>query len=373
MTDFNKVALATLALLACWATYLVPVASAAGPVLVLGQGQLNASSSIMSNANIAEWGIFVGNGYSGKLGTIVEAVGPITSNGTGGWAGSFVGEVDQSSTTNNPYYIDASCGFAAQNSGSVVTNGDVNFVTLAQTTEFNGGCTLRPDLYTRVIVGIPFGHFVNSSWVDYYFGSVTNNKGYHWSSTFNSALDCGWSNTDPNSVPCRTDFFPYFSVTGGSFSLVPTTTSSGVFFSGAQAFCNAAFASSSGIGAEFSNALCIAGGFLFIPTSDSLAAFQNIPAVIGSSFPFAYITQIRTILAAAQASSSQNFINLTLPFGTSTQILGINNLAVISTSTFSKYVSDSQRNSMRDLLAAVFYLSAAAFIYREIQRVWQTT
>lgn len=124
------------------------------------------------------------------------------------------------------------------------------------------------------------------------------------------------------------------------------------------------------IGSSFSNGICRTFAYFFIPNTQAVLEFQGISSQITSKFPFAWAADIQEIYREQVATTTSNFINLTIPFGTSTQIFGFQNLTVISTSTMSQYLPESVRLSIKTLIAALFYLLAAAFIYRSIQHIW---
>jgi len=122
---------------------------------------------------------------------------------------------------------------------------------------------------------------------------------------------------------------------------------------------------------SFANGLCHAGVFLFVPSQEVTNGFltqKNI--LVEQKFPFSWITDLRSQLEGLSASSTENFFNLTINFGSTTQMFGFTELTVISTSTMNTYLSTSTRNAIKNLLATMFYLAAIYFIYRQIQGVW---
>lgn len=117
--------------------------------------------------------------------------------------------------------------------------------------------------------------------------------------------------------------------------------------------------------------ICNVLTFLFVPSDASLSAFlENKNVLVETRFPFSWLTDMREIFNEITATTTENFINLSLDFGTTTEILGFNDLEVISTSTISKYLSTETRTSLKTLLATVFYLLAAGFLYRSVQGFW---
>lgn len=168
-------------------------------------------------------------------------------------------------------------------------------------------------------------------------------------------------------------FSPMWALVGNGFQIfTPTASSSGLFFSGANAFCASQFSGSS-LSTDLAYAGCLVGGYLFIPTGDSLSNFFSIPSTLAETPPISWFGQIKDVLSAAVASSSEdNFIDLNIAFGSSTAGLGFTSLDVISTSTISKYLSAGTRNNLKGLLSVLFYVSAASLIYWQVKGLWQT-
>lgn len=156
---------------------------------------------------------------------------------------------------------------------------------------------------------------------------------------------------------------------------IPGFTDVGIATTSQQIYCAANFATSSGlldnIGQSFALGICNVGVFLFIPSQGSVNTFfTHMNTLQTGKFPFTWITQTRGILEGFTASSSGNYINLSLNFGTTTSVLGLSTVEIISTTTLSKYLSDSTRNAIKLLISALFFLLAIAYIYRDIQSMW---
>ncbi len=167
---------------------------------------------------------------------------------------------------------------------------------------------------------------------------------------------------------------PTIIITGENQSYTPILADSDFNVSGAISFCNSAFGTSTSFfddpAASFSKGFCIAIGFLLIPSQSSIQSFMGLSSAASERFPFSWLIQTQDIIGNYTASSSENFFNLQLDFGTTTQMIGIGTLTIISTTTISKYMSDSQRNAIKLLLSVVFYMLAASFIYKSVQNVW---
>jgi len=155
---------------------------------------------------------------------------------------------------------------------------------------------------------------------------------------------------------------------------LPGFTDYGIATSSQAVYCYQNFASSTGfmdsVGLSISQGICNVGVFLFIPSSASIMGWNSNLNSLSSRAPFRWIGQMRTSLEGLTASSTDNYINLTLNFGTTTAILGFTQLTVISSTTLSKYYPDSIRTSTRNLIGIVFILLGVSFIYRDLQRVW---
>lgn len=136
-------------------------------------------------------------------------------------------------------------------------------------------------------------------------------------------------------------------------------------------YCQGSYPNSgSSIGDAFGFAMCTVAGFLFVPQQQAIQQFTNVKDQLGGKFPFSWIGDVQARLTGYTASTTQNFINLNLNFGSSTQALGFGTLDAISTSTLSRYYPDTIRNTFKTMIAWVFYLLAITFIYRQVLRIW---
>lgn len=343
----------------CGVAFFVPFhAHAQAPLLLFGQGQVDAATSTGS-VNLSNFSQSIGIGQNYITGPIqtVNLFGTIPAVAND----SATVYIDQATSTDFSHFGTGSCVF---DSVGVAPVTDAFFQLTHIQSQSGVGCNLEAGDYVRVTLQI---HTLSgTSPFSQIRGSRTNSKGWAWCDPAITYF-CG-------APPSATStFYASFSLLSNNFQIVPTTEASGVGFSGAVAFCNDAFASSTGIGSTIGNGACIAAGFLFIPTPASVSAFQDIPNSIQQAFPFSWVSQMRTILAASQASSTENFVNLSINFGTTTAKLGLSTVDIISTTTISKYLTEGQRNAIKALLAAVFYLGAASFIYRSLQNIWQTS
>lgn len=330
------------------AVFFLPFFASAqsGPTIILSQGQLDATSTQHSGVDTAQFVAQVGNGWSGNASSTVVAA---KINGINVGTGQMV-RVDIDAYASSTYTTSvATCTY---DSTGLTGNYD-GFIQLSHLFQnINNGCTFDPSLFYTVTV---LYHDAGWSHIGQYYGSLTNSKGWNWSTTGGPA-----------------GFYAMFDVLGTSWALIPTTTSSGVFFSGAVDTCNGLFASSTGIGATIGNGLCIAAGFLFIPNSQSVQSFFDIPQTLAQTFPFSWGVQARGILQNETASSTgDTFLNLHVSVGATTSSFYIADVPLISTSSLAGYAGwDNVRLTLRNILAVSFYLLALYAIYETIAKIW---
>jgi len=166
---------------------------------------------------------------------------------------------------------------------------------------------------------------------------------------------------------------PYFSFATNGFQITPSASSLGIFFSGAVAFCNSAFASSTGIGAYIGNGLCVALGYLFVPTPESILQFGVIGDAAKTRLPFSYFYGIADIFQGLSASSTQNFpvysFGLSqIDFASSTAMGPIlpSNLEFLSSTTINKYMPVGMHDLLYNLMVLVIWVDVAFVLYHKI-------
>jgi hypothetical protein len=243
-------------------------------------------------------------------------------------------------------------------------------------------------------------HSISTSTVemDYLTGDCNFNPAYYYLATFRisssqygnggfyTAADASTAtpaNVNSDGTPRWYNFYsapliPQFIVEGVGGSILPGnlpgSTLSGLSTSSVTSLCGSTFSTSTSILGDLGSGLawgtCSAFAFLFVPDASAINNFSNITPALEATFPISWIVDIRGILQGASATSTNSYINLSLDFGTSTSALGVTDLTVISTSTLSQYLPDSVRNSALVLEGAVFWLAAASYIYRDLQRIW---
>jgi len=171
----------------------------------------------------------------------------------------------------------------------------------------------------------------------------------------------------------------YGSITDGQGSEVPWIpgiSQIGAATSTVATFCNQNFATTTGgflagIGQDISLGLCKVTAFLFIPNQNAVQSFYNNMDNLKTRFPFAWVVDAREIYNTYVATTTDNFFDITINLATSGPMLGLPpEVPLLNKTIITSFMSDNMRNAFKTLLATVFYLLAAAFIYRDIQRVW---
>jgi len=157
--------------------------------------------------------------------------------------------------------------------------------------------------------------------------------------------------------------------------LYPAATSTGVDLGTAQSFCGSStFATSTGFwdstGQSFSRAMCLAFAALFVPSTESLSAFQELAPDLQTKVPFSYFYQVNSALTGLTASTTENLPTLTIDLssvdvGSSTPLgsLYSQNITVLSTSTVSRFFSDSTRNLWLNFLRTALWFLLAMKVY----------
>jgi len=101
--------------------------------------------------------------------------------------------------------------------------------------------------------------------------------------------------------------------------------------------------------------------------STNLLSFLNVPNLLNTKFPFAYIGQVSDVVFAAINSSSTKPIgqwNYTLDFGGATTTV-----AFFSTSTITYFLPPSLLNPLVALLKATYYVAFAFYAFRRLQGI----
>lgn len=179
------------------------------------------------------------------------------------------------------------------------------------------------------------------------------------------------------------NFTPQFALTGDGFYITPTASSTGLLLSGAQAFCDAQFGSSTngafGIGSDIANAFCQVGGYLFVPTPASLQQFQQLEPTMALKAPFSFVfgtvSTWDSLTASTTLSVPEYSIDLASTGIGSTTALGNilpNQMDLLSSSTINKYLPAGVHDTLYNLAEIAIALIAVAGMYEEGKRLIHT-
>jgi len=119
----------------------------------------------------------------------------------------------------------------------------------------------------------------------------------------------------------------------------------------------------------FSEGLCMAGVFLFVPSNDSLGQFSSLKDLISTKFPFSYVASITTTWTGLVASSTANSPTYTMNYGSlgigSTTPLGniLPNFDALSASTTKSYFPAGTFDLLKSLAGIAIILTLLADIF----------
>lgn len=339
-----------------WAVFLVPSAHAQSNIAVFSQGVLASTTSYLTSG--ATWAVNIGNGYTGTTTGAFVAMSVHTASSPGqGIRVILAGYSDSGYTTNV-----ANCAYTAQDITGPYTASATSTNPFTQLTHVQSGldqCSLNPNLYYKILVNYQlFGTGEYASFA----GNANWIPRTGWSIDYSS----GQSPFPP--------FFPQFAIVSNGFQITPTASSSGIFFSGAVDYCNSAFASSTGIGATIGNGLCIATGFLFVPTAASIQQFQDFSTALQNVIPFSYYYDVSTIFTDSSASSTQNMVaysaNLSVLDAASSTgfgpILPTSPFDFFSSTTISHYLPVGMHDFLYTLMQTAIWVEVLFLLYRRI-------
>lgn len=330
-------------------------AQSSGDFVLISQGQLASTSP--SYANSADYfDVRIGTGYTGTTtGAYVSAnyVNPI--GGDPVWyLLTLTAWTDSSYTTQV-----SSCtyGTGALPTGTYTTG---SFIPLSVY-----GCadpTLYPQYYYSVQVASEAG-VVGRPAIQFAGIDLLQNP-----TDFSSK---GWTVDHYSSQAPQ--FFPQFAIVADGFQITPTASSSGLFLSGALTYCASAFGSSSApaLVADTGVALCDVGGYLFVPTPDSIQQFGNFIPQLQTKIPFSYAYSLVSLYGSLTASSTSNlpaFSILWPDFASSSPFAAIipSSIPIMSTTTISTYYPDPIRTTFLFLGTCAIWVEALLVCYRRI-------
>jgi len=123
----------------------------------------------------------------------------------------------------------------------------------------------------------------------------------------------------------------------------------------------------------FTDGLCTAFSFLFVPDPNTLNNYTTFTAMLETKFPFSWMYQVQTAITGLTASSTSNFqtasLNLaSLGVGSTTAIGNIlPDVDVLSTTTIEKFMPSGMWSSIQALIAAALWLSLGLYIFYEVR------
>jgi len=126
----------------------------------------------------------------------------------------------------------------------------------------------------------------------------------------------------------------------------------------------------------FSEGLCVAASFLFVPNPDILNQYVQLPNMVSTKFPFSWFFGMKdTINNLSAASSSVNFFDIRLNFQdmnvASTSPLSLPqiapNVSVLSTSTIQTYISEGTWNTFQTFIKWGIWLSFISYVFFEVR------
>jgi len=320
------------------------------PLLIVSQGQIEATSSPSNGPHF-----MVSRAVLGSVGAIGSSTSAYARFNFDYTSQPGTAQVSLSGYSDPTYSTSVqSCTFT----GSTMT---ADYDGVLQLPYASGDCNFRPDVYYTLYVGI-FATNITSTG-SYLYGSPTSNG-------FRIQNWCQYSSFPPCD---NIGFKAYVALQAGSWSLVPTSTDSGILLSGAQDYCNDAFASSTGLGSTIANGLCVALGFLFIPSQASLAQYADYPDLMAQVIPFSYYYDVQDIIDGQSASTTENFSALSLDLrgtgvGSTTPWANVlpSSFAYLSSTTIMTYVSPTLYDLLFFLMRSAIWIAVMFHIYRRI-------
>jgi len=331
-----------------------------GHFVFISQGILSATSTqVNPAASLVTYSIFVGNGYQGtSTGAYMAAK---TSAGFG--AQSFQLDVEQYSDAGYSSGV-GDCQWRNDNQSGAV-DGFVQATTLFASS--GQGCVLSPGNYVRLVYtgasNLPFSN--PSSVVKWIYGANVNSRSWSYCYPASAYTDCHDTSSST--------FFPMFAVVGDGFQITPTASSTGLFLSGAQEFCNAEFGSSTSVGSYIGQGICISVGYLFVPTPQSLVQFGGLSDSLKLVLPFSYFYNVADIMSGLQASSTQNFPVFSfgmsqIDFSSSTSMGSIlpTNLEFLGTTTINRFLPAGMHDLLYNLMIFAIWLEVAWVLYHKV-------
>jgi len=120
----------------------------------------------------------------------------------------------------------------------------------------------------------------------------------------------------------------------------------------------------------FSEGICMAFSFLFVPSSESVGQWTTLPAVIAETFPFSYFYELAEIRENLTSSTTQNFPSIELEFPITYGGTTATNTLEFSTSTITNFIPNSILTIFNTLMVSVAWLGFAGLIWSDVKRMF---
>jgi len=164
------------------------------------------------------------------------------------------------------------------------------------------------------------------------------------------------------------DWNAYYSILPFSSTTVSIATSSGLWSSYSASSTLTAIGDQCALsGNIFSEAICVAMAYLFVPNPTVLNSYTSLVDSINSRFPASWVVGVRGTFASLTASTTANFIVLRFPLHgmASTSPFGdfLPDVTVLSTSTIYAYISPTTWDWLQELIKFGLWLGLVTDIF----------
>jgi len=178
---------------------------------------------------------------------------------------------------------------------------------------------------------------------------------------------------------------PFLDVNSGidwsqiSFPLVYSSSTQAIAASSSlwQSIASASSTIQCATGNLFTDALCSAGVFLFVPSTAAIDAFTQLASTtLPQRFPFSWYYGVKNTYGALTASSTANMQTVSIDFSsvdpaTSTAFGSIlPNATVLSSTTISTYLSPTMLQLLLTLESAAIWLIFGLYVFHDVQHKW---
>lgn len=352
----KSLALGLLGILAVF-FFALPVQAQSGHFVLVQQGKLPDQTPYTTG--ILQFEVRIGTGYVGTTTGAFMAVSGVSNTTASAPASLVIVGYPLSSYTGTSL----TCRYDMRNqpAGSYSATSTNPFMQLDFQQEVDpGACTFRSSYYYKVQMTSDFSNagIFNPGSVGGLYGWVP---------------PTGWATT----TATISNFFPYFTIVADGFQITPTASSSGLFLSGAQEFCHSQFGSSTSFGSDIGNGICIAVGYLFVPTPESVQAIPNLQTSLALHAPFSWVYGTISTWNTLSASSSVNLPIYTVDsskfdFSSSTALGSIlpSSITLLSTSTINTYLPAGIHDTLYTLASFAIALSAVGYMFSRTRKIF---